>query len=282
MINISFIKLKGKVTDAYHLTLKGWRSKAVTWEDIHKPMSSSKIQYSCYAWDKGIKSSKNFDRSNQNCIIIDIDDGMSIVDFQSLFSKYKYIIATTKSHQLEKKGIVSDRFRVLIPAINIPREHDVYFRMLELMFPFNDEQTLTKTASFLGTSDCIVLKNEGKLLDCFKAKELAKKQLESEYVEKIVIDKDLINSYGSSSLEDIKKQLTTEMIQDVLESIGIEFVNGKCKLRPEENTSSAKIYESGYICDYGSKEISGDIFHVLMELEGMTFRESLKYVQQFI
>jgi hypothetical protein len=49
MINLSYIKLKGKVIDNYTSTLKGWHNKMVNWEDMHKPMSDSSIQYSCYS-----------------------------------------------------------------------------------------------------------------------------------------------------------------------------------------------------------------------------------------
>ena len=127
MINLSFIKLKGNVKDNYTKSLKGYANKMVTWEDIHKPMSSSKVQYSCYAWNKGIKSGKNFNRSKQNCIILDYDDGTTISSMQKQLKKYKHIITTTKSNMLEKKGLVCERFRILIPAININSTNRVIF-----------------------------------------------------------------------------------------------------------------------------------------------------------
>ena len=55
-VNISFIKLKNNVTSEYHLTKRNWKSKEVQWNDIHKVMSNSKIQYSCYSWLNGYKN----------------------------------------------------------------------------------------------------------------------------------------------------------------------------------------------------------------------------------
>ena len=281
-VNISFIKLKGNVMDNYEKSLKGWKNKDVTWEDIHKPMSSSKVQYSCYSWDKATKHPNNFNRDKQNCIVIDIDDGLSISDFQSMFKKYKYIIATTKSHQKDKKGKILDRYRVLIPAINIPLENDVYWRALELLFPFNDEQTLSPTASFLGNSNCIIIRNEGKLLDCFKAGELAKEQLKQEKADKVVIDKDLLPNYGSMDLETLKSNLTVDIVREILESVGYEFEGYKFRLRPEERTASAKITNGCNIIDYGDRDAGGDIIDILKNHQDMTFRGAIRYCANFI
>jgi hypothetical protein len=147
------------------------------------------------------------------------------------------------------------------------------------MFPMNDKQTLTKTASFLGTSNCIVVKNEGKLLDCFKASQLAQEQLKEEYVEKIVIDPDLMPSYGLG-LQDIKASLDNEVVKDILTSVGYEMIGNKFKLR-EENTPSCKVYSSGYMKDYGG-DFSGDIFALLVEYHGMSFKDAMRYVSNFI
>lgn len=281
-VNISFIKLKGNVIDNYEKSLKGWKNKDVTWEDIHKPMSSSKIQYSCYSWDKATKHPNNFNRDKQDCIVIDVDDGLSIVDFQAMFTKYRYVLATTKSHQKDKKGKVYDRYRVLIPAINIPTDNDVYWRTLELLFPFNDEQTLSPTASFLGHTDCIVIKHEGKQLDCFKASELASKQLKQEKADKVVIDKDLLPSYRGISLDTVKSELTPEIVREILESVGYEFEGYKFRLRAEERTASAKITSGCYIVDYGDKNAGGDIIDILKDYQGMSFREAIRYCSNFI
>ena len=283
MINLSYIKLKGKVIDNYTSTLKGWHNKMVNWEDMHKPMSDSRIQYSCYSWRNGCKTGINFDRSKQNCLCLDVDSGMSIQKFQKMFSKYTYILGTTKNHMKDKKGLIVDRFRAVIKAINIPDDDLVYFRTLELLAPFNDAQTLTKTASFLGNDNAMIIRNNGKSLDLHKIGLVAKEQIEQEKLEREAnkIDKDLLsNSYGFS-VEMVKEQITREVVVDVLESVGVEVVGNKCKLRDDERTHSCKIYSDGGLYDFGSGE-AYDIFKVLMDIEDMTFKEAINYVRSYI
>ena len=282
ILNISFKQIKGNITDNYTKTLRGWNNKDVTFDNIHKVMNKSSIQYSCYDWKNGVKITKTFDRSKQNCIILDIDDGISISKIQSIFKKYKYIIGTTKSNMKLKKGVICERFRIIIPCINIPTDDDVYFRALELIAPFNDEQTLTKTASFLGNSNATIIRNDGDILDLYKASILAKQQIDEEYREKVVIDKDLVTYRGNNSIEELRELITADVVKEVLESIGIEFVGNKCKLREEENTHSAKVYPSGYIKDFGCSESSGDVFKILQDKEDMSFSEALSYVRNFI
>jgi hypothetical protein len=202
-----------------------------------------------------------------------------------MFSKYTYILGTTKNHMKDKKGLIVDRFRVVIKAINIPDDDLVYFRTLELLAPFNDAQTLTKTASFLGNDNAMIIRNNGKSLDLHKIGLVASQQIEQEKLEREAkkIDPDLLSNGYGFSVEMVKEQITREVVIDVLESIGVEFNSiGKCRLREDENTFSAKVYESGYVKDYGSDDMSGDVFHILMELEGMTFIEAVRYVRNYI
>ena len=281
-VNISYKQTKNKVTEEYYRTLQGWHNKDIDWLDIHKVMSRDNIQYSCYAWNNGKKVPKAFNREKQDCIILDVDDGVTIQRIQKIFKKYMYIIGTTKSHQKDKKGLVCDRFRVIIPCLNIPQDDETMFRVLELIAPFNDSQTLTPTASFLGCSDAIIIRNEGKPFDLHKASLLATEQLKEEFKNTVVIDKDFINYRGNNSVDDVKESLTVEIVKDILDSIGISIVGNKCKLREEERTHSAKIYDSGYIKDFGCSESSGDIFKVLMDKEGMSFKEAVNYARNFI
>jgi hypothetical protein len=282
-VNISFIRLKKNVIDNYNKSLKNFTEKAVEWDKLKYVLGDSRVQFTPVSYSNGVKKGINWNNDKQDMLVVDIDDSLSIPQCQAMFKKYKYLIGTTKSHRKDKKGLVCDRYRLCLPAINIPRDSSIYLRMISILFPFGDDQTETLTSAYLGNNDAIIIYNEGMRLDCFKASQLAKKQLDSEFVEKIIIDPDLINySNHGNNIKDIKSQLTTEIIQDILESIGIEFNSiGKCKLRPEETTHSCKIYPNGFIKDFGG-DISSDIFGVLMELENMTFVQSVNYVKQFI
>ena len=278
---ISYKVLKENVIDSYSSTLKNWKSKMVQWENLYKVTINSKVQFSPFEWKNGIKKGKNWNNDKQDMLVFDIDEELSISDCQKLFKKYKYLISTTKSHKKEKKGLVCDRYRLCLPAINVPRNSDVLFRTKELMLPINDEQTQTLTAAFLGNDEAITIYNDGDLIDCHKASMLAEEQLKNEYVEKIVIDKDLLPTYGSVSLQTIKERLDCEIVKDILSSVGYELVGNKFKLREEERTESAKVYPDGYIVDYGG-DFKADIFQLLIEYHGMSFREALRYCNNFI
>ncbi len=282
-VNISFIKLKGKVTDNYTKTLKNWRNKDVNWYDLPKVMGNSNIQFSPYRWVNGAKTKTNFLLNRTNCLVLDIDDGLEIHQFQKMYKKYKYILATTKSHQRDKKGVVTDRYRVIIPAINIDDNADVHFRAVSLIAPFSDPQVLSYTASFLGTDDCIIIKNDGKSFDMFKANSLAREQLSEELRQREAkkIDKDLLDShYRGLTLDALKEQLTFESVVDILESVGLEVIGNKLSLR-DERTKSVKIYTDGSMYDFGDSK-NYDIFQVLMDFNDMNFRSSMKYVQKFL
>lgn len=288
MINLSFIKLKGDVKDSYELTLRNWKNKMVNWCDLHKVMGNSSIQYSPFIFRNGYKTPFNMDRSKQDCICIDVDNGYPIHKFQKTYSKYQFILATTKSNMKPKKGIVCERYRVLFKAHNISEDVDVFFRAMELCFPMNDIQVLTKTQAFLGYSKAIVANNEGKSFDMYKANSLAIQQLKAEEDEREAdrISKanmaDYMQFNGMSTVEVIKEQLDRETVRDILESIGIEFDStGKCKIREDEATHSCKVFEDGGLYDYGSSD-KIDVFSVLMDKQEMTFSQALRYVQQYI
>ena len=284
-VNLSFIKLDGKVIDNYEKSLSGWKNKNVNFSDLHKVMSNSNIQFSSYSWRNGFKTVDNFSHDKTDCIILDLDDGLPISSFQRMFSKYQYILATTKSHQQDKKGIRCDRYRVIIPALNIHSNADIHFRALELIAPFSDKQVITKTSSFLGTSDCIIIRNDGKKFDMFKANELAENQLkEEEELARLKkskqIDPDLRDArYGRLNAETILDMVTHEVMIEVLESVGYEVVKGKISLR-DERTNSTKVY-SNSVYDFGSGK-SHNIFGLLMEYHGFTFPDAIRYVNNYI
>ena len=281
-INLSYkIVPKGDIIDNYEKTLRGWNNKTVEFKNIHKLMLSSKIQYSSLKWNNGHKSPKQLDMSNVDCIIYDIDDSLSISQFQSLFKKYTYFLGTTKNHQKEKKGKVLDRYRVIFPVINISKDFDILMRAMRVIIPIVDEQTLTKTGAYLGNTDGIYIQNDGELLDMHKANLVAEKQLKEEYVEKIVIPKELRTQHsGSIDIDYIKDSLTRDITREILEDIGIEFEGYKCSLR-DERTKSCKIY-GYYLKDYGDDSLSGDIFQVLMDREDMDFMEAVRYVSNYV
>lgn len=283
-IHLSFIRLKGKIVDNYERTKAGWKSKYVLWKDVVNVVSNSNVQYSPFEWRNGYKTPKNWSNDKQDCIVLDIDDGLTIPQIQKRLNRYTYCLATTKTHQKEKKGITCDRFRVIIKAINVSNKSDIFFRAMKLFAPYNDEQTLMKTASFLGNDDAIVIYNEGKALDMFTWNELAKEEIQQEIndeVEKIVVDPDFINSYGMLTVQDVKPRLTYEIVMNIIEDLGYELERGKFRLRDERTASTKVKHKSLNIIDYGGS-FKGDIFQLLMDYHQMSFRDAIRYVNSFI
>ena len=283
-VKVSYIKLDGNVIDNYSASKKGWRHKKVEWSRLKNVLSNSTIQFSPYQFRNGVKTANNWSNIKQDMLVFDIDDTMSVSEAQRLFSQYKYLIGTTKSHQKLKKGHTNDRYRLCIPAINIPTKDDVYFRMLNLIVPSNDEQTNIKTGAFLGNDDAIIIYNDGRMFDCHKAAMFAEEQLDLEEADKVLktIDPDLMASCGNHSLQDLKENLTFEVVVEVLERCGYEVVRNKFKLREDENTRSATIsYKTLTITDYGSGYY-GDIIDVLVKYEEMSFKDAIRFVSSSI
>lgn len=281
-VHISFIKLNNNIVDSYHLTKTNWKNKVVNWKDIHKVMSNSKVQYSCYKWKNGYKTYDNFEQELQNCLILDVDSGLSIPQFQKQYKHLTYCLGTTKNHRKLKHGEILDRYRCIIPCINISTNPDIYFKALELVCDANDTQTLTRTASFLGNDNAIIIYNDAKVLDMYPYNELAELQLQEEEVNKLIIDQDLLPNVSRLNVSTIKENLTFEIVVEVIRSLGYEVNGNKFRLRSDERTDSATInYRSLNIKDYGDG-YSNDLIGLLVDKHGFSFKEALSYINNYI
>lgn len=70
--------------------------------------------WSGIVWKDGRRKASNFLFSD--VCVLDFDDGqMTLREAQKVFCDQIHILGTTRSHQKEKQGIISDRFRVVIP-----------------------------------------------------------------------------------------------------------------------------------------------------------------------
>lgn len=94
----------------------GWIRKQGNFDNMHKIVCSD-IRYSAGTFLNGHITDKNY-LSEQNLIIIDVDDGITIEDAKSLFNGIKYLIATTRSHQKLKNDAIRDRFRLILPTMS--------------------------------------------------------------------------------------------------------------------------------------------------------------------
>lgn len=288
MVNISYVKTNGNVVENYTKTLIGWENIDVDFKEIRTLIKDSSIQVSPFYYSTGCKSSDAWSNDKQNLLMLDFDDGYKLDEALELFKDNTYVIYTTKSHQIEKKGIKCDRFRVILEAINIPKGEMYWYMMreLETLLPI-DKQVNTKTGAFLGNSNAITYSNIGKPYDCkflhsmaeyrrantIKARELSKQRKLDNLRDKV----------HTINVNDIKNYLDIDDTMDILEELSYEVdrTRKKFKLREDERTASCKIYPSGYIYDYGSG-FKGDIIDVIQERLSINFIEAMKYAKQFI
>lgn len=285
VVNISYLKADRPLSKAMWLTGEpDFVNTDIEFSLLHNIVTNSCIQYSPYSFYAGMKLAVNWNNDKQNILVFDIDDGMTITEASDIFSKYTNIITTTKSHRLEKKGKVCDRFRIILPATNIPKG-EIYFEMLDVMsrsIPM-DTQVNTKTGAFLGFDNAICVLNEGKIYDCSYAISIAELQL----VNKLKRTALKLQNRGEDretyyrDIKTLKTSLNGFIVMDILDSLGYVIIGNKFKLRKDERTESCKVYPSGYIVDYGGNQ-KGDIFELLYKYHNMNLQEAMEYVSKFI
>lgn len=287
IINISYLNtpLESddlKLNENMWITAKPYyKNKNIKFEQLHRMVSSDYRQYSPFFFKDGTKKSENWNNENQNILILDIDDGLTIDKAKEIFKGFKYFICTTKSHQKEKKGLVCDRFRIILPIINNPIG-DIYFeymRNLESMFSFIDKQVNTKTGAFLGSAKCSYFYNEGDLfdMDIFKPIKRMETVKQNDFKVPTSYENDL-------PIEDIKNRLTRECVADIVQSLGYE-VNAKFmfKYRENENTPSASIKQglNPLLKDFGS-DLECDAIGFVQKVKQCDFKTAVEYVGSFV
>lgn len=108
----------------------------------------SKFNYSSGVFKNGYRNKDNY-LEYSDLVIFDIDDGCTIDEAKKIFEPFDYILATTKSHQKEKNGVVCDRFRIILKTETpITLNKEDYSKLMEEVFkdfPFVD--TVCKDAS---------------------------------------------------------------------------------------------------------------------------------------
>lgn len=135
MINFSYSTHLADGYIPYSLSLKDFSNVLV-----------SKGNYSPFQYDNNYRKEINSNLDKCNCIMLDFDDGMSIDEAKLLFNQYKNIIATTKSHQKEKNGIICDRFRLILPTNRVFENIsiDEYKMMMQILINRYGSDNATK------------------------------------------------------------------------------------------------------------------------------------------
>ena len=301
IVNISYTEVNldfqlscwdnSKLRDNMWMTKDGHKNINIEFDKLIDIVKSDYRQISPFNFKDGVKKSDNWSNENQNLLILDIDDGMTIEEAKQEFKDYKYLIATTKSHQIEKKGITCDRFRVIFSATNVPMGDDYFkaMRALERKYPFIDEQVNTKTGAFLGFFECEYFYSDG--ID-FDLAPLLESALKLEEINKVFADTQKSNrtapirqDYSKSDdlpIERIKSLLTRETVADIISDCGYP-VDRKFmfKYRVDERTPSASISPECLIKDFGS-DLSTDSIGFVMEVKRVDFKTAVEIVGGYV
>jgi len=124
-------------TDVKNITIsiskditKGFKKKVVPFEILHEVVCNSSFNYSAGTFKRGHRKKDNYEEK-QNLVIIDVDSGMKLETAKLMFSNYKCLIATTKSHQKEKNGLTCDRYRIIfVTDRTIKLDSEMYARFM--------------------------------------------------------------------------------------------------------------------------------------------------------
>ena len=105
--------------------------------------------------------------SATNCLIFDFDMHVKIETIQDMLKGYKHLIHTTKNHNKEKNGIISERFRLYLPTRMITLPKDKYeFMLKELNKTLcSDLQCAICSQAFKGYKDAEIFEADGKIFD---------------------------------------------------------------------------------------------------------------------
>lgn len=257
----------------------------ISFSNLYKICSISNIQYSPYMFvNDGLRHNRNWNNDKQNLLIFDIDDGMSIDEAKYKFRKFTYLIVTTKSHQKNKKGKVCDRFRVILPATNIPKG-ELYFSMLDIMskeIPM-DTQVNSKDGAFIGYDECMYFYSYGKTYDCSyaipRAEENMLNMIKIKYLE--AIKKENRINGTATDIKSFKELVDDYLVFSILDSFGYKKRGRFYSLRDNDRTPSAKVYPNGFIVDYGDS-FKGDILDFLHTYHSMKFNDAIMFVKKFM
>lgn len=110
-------------------------------------------RYSPFIYRGNYRLSSNYIKNTSNCLILDFDDGLTVDEFKER-ANFAYAIGTTKSNNIEKNGVISERFRVIIPtetAINLDsREFSDLMEEIFLIFPEADRACKDTARAYSG------------------------------------------------------------------------------------------------------------------------------------
>jgi energy-coupling factor transporter ATP-binding protein EcfA2 len=145
----------------------GWEEVPVKIETEEDARSLfCEYHYSNNIWENGQRSIANFKYADT--FVVDYDDSLTLDQAQERYSDYRYTIVTSKSHQIEKGGVISDRFHIIFPLESTITDAAYFSRAKHLPhFEGADKKTFESSRYFYRSpiDATIIVKNEGEMLD---------------------------------------------------------------------------------------------------------------------
>jgi len=179
--NITFYSAKGKVkTDidapmifsmSGDITEGFVANEKITWKEMHKVVTRDGLQYSAHRFKNGYRKKDNVITSF-SLLILDVDGGTPLEVAKIVLSDFTHMIATTKSHQKDKNGVVADRYRILIPmeyTLDLNAEqYQKFMRNVMDDLPIELDVACSDIARFFYGSTGEYWYNDGVLMNCDK------------------------------------------------------------------------------------------------------------------
>jgi len=207
---------------------------SVGFENLSKLTSSKR--YSSAQFNDGKRKKSNFNGFG-NILIYDVDNDadsiLPLLEAVTLFEEVSSLVVTTKSHQKEKNGIVSDRYRILIPldeaiSIDLSEYSDYYLHVASLLGIETYIDNACKDAARMYQpnycqkvyySQSEIVLNELQLRISFEEK----KFIENSSREVLITDAK--PDYGNSKIEYLRSIIQTQGLLDLLR-YDAKFVQG--------------------------------------------------------
>jgi hypothetical protein len=123
-----------------------------------------------YSWSPGVFSNRKRtigSLSRIDLLVLDVDNGCTLVDARERFAQFKHIIATSRNHQKEKNGVTCDRFRVVLfleQVITNDKDFKATWESVRVLFPFIDEACKDSSRFFYPSPNVVSIRPEGQLV----------------------------------------------------------------------------------------------------------------------
>lgn len=150
---------------------EGYKAKQYKFSDLHELTQCSGLNWINHRGKGGIRRKETM-IPGFNTIAIDVDGECSAATVRGLLQDYAYHMYTTKSHQVEKNGQTTDRFRVIMPISHILKmdgdEYKAFITNLYTWLPFDMDDSVNQRERKWACHSGEYWTNEGKLLDALQ------------------------------------------------------------------------------------------------------------------